>query len=239
VPEMLQRVRTMGFTTVEISDLFGLSARQFRRSLDDAGLTCPSLIPKWDEVKSQTGKVMEEASILGAKFLPIGWLPHDGPFTIALATQYADQMEEVGELVRQNHMQLAYHPHGYEFQSGTPETALDIIFRRTHQRNLVGEMDVFWMARAGQDPVAWLRKYRGRWAILHLKDLAMGTAINDTTGLAPDSTSVPVGSGMIDFPAVLREAQKQNIDSMFIEDESALAMEQIPKSLDYLRHVKL
>lgn len=69
-----------------------------------------------------------------------------------------------------------------------------------------------------------------------MKDLRKGAAINHT-GSAPDSDSVPVGQGQIDWPAVLKAAQRAGVEMYFIEDESVNAVEQIPLTLRYLEQV--
>lgn len=71
---------------------------------------------------------------------------------------------------------------------------------------------------------------------MHVKDLRRGAAIN-LTGSAPDSASVPVGQGQINWPAVLKAAQRAGVEHYFIEDEAVEAIDQIPLTLRYLEHV--
>jgi sugar phosphate isomerase/epimerase len=49
---------------------------------------------------------------------------------------------------------------------------------------------------------------------------------------------VPVGTGQMDWPAILKAAKKSGVKHYFIEDESPTAAEQIPRSLEYLKTVK-
>jgi sugar phosphate isomerase/epimerase len=71
------------------------------------------------------------------------------------------------------------------------------------------ELDVFWAAKGSTDPLACLKKYPGRYPILHLKDMT-----NDEA-----ATFACVGSGRIDFPGILREAARQKIRHYFVEQD--------------------
>jgi sugar phosphate isomerase/epimerase len=74
------------------------------------------------------------------------------------------------------------------------------------------ELDVFWVAKGGADPVYCLKKYEGRYRILHLKDM---------TG-DDRRTFECVGSGIIDFPSVLKEARKQGIEHFMLEYDNVV-----------------
>ena len=75
---------------------------------------------------------------------------------------------------------------------------------------------------------------------MHLKDLKKGTPTGDLTGSAPDETSVPLGKGMIDIPAILKASARQpGVEHYYIEDESPDALRQIPESLAYFRSLSV
>jgi sugar phosphate isomerase/epimerase len=95
-------------------------------------------------------------------------------------------------------------------------------------------MDIFWIQFGGGDPVALMEKYGNRWKLMHLKDLRKGTKKDLTGGTSPEN-DVPLGTGEIDIPAVLKEAKKIGIEHYFIEDESNQVNEQVPQSILYLR----
>ena len=69
---------------------------------------------------------------------------------------------------------------------------------------------------------------------MHLKDMRKGARTGVYTGHAPLSDDVPLGTGQVNWPAVLSTAAKVGVKHYFIEDESATSVEAIPKSLAYL-----
>ncbi len=95
-------------------------------------------------------------------------------------------------------------------------------------------MDVLWIVFPGQDPVRLLEKYKGRWELMHLKDLKKGVSTGELTGHTDVSNDVVIGAGQVNWPAVLQAARKAGIKHYFIEDESPTAAEQIPQSLKFL-----
>lgn len=66
----------------------------------------------------------------------------------------------------------------------------------------------------------YLEKYPSRFSLVHLKDLRKGTPTGDLSGKAPDETSVVLGTGQLDFPAILRAAGKAGVRRYYIKDES-------------------
>ena len=72
---------------------------------------------------------------------------------------------------------------------------------------------------------------------MHLKDLRKGTP-RDLTGGTAEENDVPLGTGELNIPQILKAAKKAGIQHYFIEDESPSVMKQIPESIKYLRSLK-
>ena len=130
---------------------------------------------------------------------------------------------------------MTYHPHGYEFRPYKNETLFDYMAKNA--KNFTFEMDVFWVKQAGADPLELLKKYQKKFSLLHLKDRKIGTKSNNT-GQIDDETNVVLGSGDVGIKDLVMEAKKIGIKYMFIEDESLGVVQQIPKSLDYLKSLE-
>ena len=100
------------------------------------------------------------------------------------------------------------------------------------------EMDVFWIVHPGQDPVKLLEKYGSRFELMHVKDMKKGTQTGDLTGKSDVKNDVTLGTGMMDWPAILKAAQRAGVKWYLIEDESPVSAQQIPLSLRYLELAK-
>ena len=119
------------------------------------------------------------------------------------------------------------------------EEIREVLVRETDPGAVRFELDVFWAARPGVDPAALLRRYPGRWALLHLKDMRRGVPTRDHSGTAPpDATEVPVGTGQIDYRAVLRAAREAGVERSYLEDETAAPFATLPVSTRWLESVR-
>jgi sugar phosphate isomerase/epimerase len=241
VPGTLARVRALGFREVETAGSYGLPAARFREELDRAGLRATSMHAGFELLRDSLPSVLAQAKTLGARYVGTAWIPHpNGPLTVERARQVAADFNRWGQAARAEGLTFFYHIHGYEF---VPDAAgvvpMDVLMRETDPSNVAFEMDVFWAAHPGQDPVALLRKYAGRWKLMHLKDMKPGTPTGVHTGSAPpDETEVPVGSGQIDYRAVLRTAREVGVEKFYLEDETRDPFTTVPVSTRWLERVK-
>lgn len=238
----LKRIHDLGFRDVELAGTYGMSAAQFRKLLDSAGLRASSMHVAYEQFRDSLPQVLADARTLGVRYLGTAWIPHpDGPISVALAHEAATNFNKWGRAARDRGFQFFYHVHGYEFVPGVKGALpMDVLMRETDPAAVKYEMDVFWATLPGNDPVALLKKYPGRWRLMHLKDMKKGVATNVKTGSAnPDSTEVPVGSGQIDYRAVIRTAKQVGVQNFYLEDETKDPFATVPQSIRWLRGVKI
>lgn len=241
VAATLGRVRALGFREVELAGTYGMSAAAFRRALDDAGLQATSMHVGYERLRDSLPAVIAEAKALGVPNVGTAWIPHaGGPITVDFARKTATDFDRWGRALRAAGLQFFYHVHGYEFQAGSDGVRpIDALIRGTDRDAVKYEMDVFWTALPGADPVALLRQYPGRWRLMHLKDMRQGVSRTVQTGGAnPDSAEVPVGTGQIDYRAVLRAAKEVGVQRYYIEDETADPFATVPRSTRWLEAVR-
>ncbi|MEP7274250.1 MAG: hypothetical protein ABI882_22335 [Acidobacteriota bacterium] len=135
-------------------------------------------------------------------------------------------------------MKFFYHTHGYEFQPHGNGTLFDLMMAETKPAFVRYEMDVFWIVHPGQDPVKLLEKYGSRFELMHVKDMKKETPTGVLTGKSDVKNDVALGAGKLEWPAILRAAQKAGVKYYFIEDESPTSVRQIPLSLRFLEKVR-
>src|SRR5262249_26876609 len=146
----------------------------------------------------------------------------------------ANVFNHAGEVAAKNGLKFFYHTHGYEFQPHGNGTLFDLLMAETKPQVVSYQMDVFWIVHPGQDPVKLLQKFGGRFALMHVKDMKKGTPTGLLTGSSDVNNDVALGTGVMDWPAILKAARKAGVKWYFIEDESASVIDQIPQSLKYL-----
>ncbi|REL39062.1 sugar phosphate isomerase/epimerase [Rhodohalobacter sp. SW132] len=233
VPGTLDMIQEMGFTNIEFSALFGKSAEEIRMLLDARDMICTSYGVGYDRLMDEPEEVAAEAEILGAEFVRVAWIPHSAPFDIDDAKRAISEFESAGKILREKGIRLNYHNHGYEFRPYEDGTLFDYMVQNSNPDYLNFELDTFWVAHPGHDPVELLKTYPDRFNLVHLKDLAKD-AEHDYSGRAPSHYDVPLGTGQIDFHSFLIAAENSAIEHFYIEDETEDVVNRVPKSREYI-----
>ena len=238
-PGTMAKVKAMGFKKVEMAGTFGMQFTDVIKLLALNELDVVSFGADFDRLENSPQRVVNEARSYGAQFIVCFWIPHKGDtFTIEDVDKAVAVFNAAGKIISQNGMLLCYHPHGYEFKPYQGRTLFDYMVEKLDKRYVYLELDVFWIKQAGQDPLALLKKYSGRFVMLHLKDRKIGTP-NTDNGHGDLESNVVLGTGDVGIADIMKEAKKQGIKHYFIEDESSNVETQLPKSLDYLESLDL
>jgi len=237
VATTLDRVRGFGFKYVETAGTYGLAPEKFKVMLDARGLRAVSGHFPYDRYRDDVEGVAHEAKALGLRYVGCAWIPHEGNFGEKECRDAIAVFSRAGEALAKHGLKFFYHCHGYEFQPLAGGTLMDLLMRGTNPKHVSFQMDVFWVMHPGHDPVNWLEKYPQRWELMHVKDMKKGVK-GDFTGHTDVRNDVVIGTGQVDWPAVLKAAKKSGVKWYFIEDEAPTAAAQIPQSLSYLEQLK-
>lgn len=230
----LDTIKMMGFKEIEGAST-SIPPGDFKKLCDERGIRISSIGVAYEQLISSPDSVAMRAKILGAEYVMCAWIPHDkGVFTIEQAKKAVADFNRAGKYLAEQGLVFCYHAHGYEFQPYENGNLLDYVIAHTDPKYVSFEMDIFWIQFGGGDPVSLLKKYGNRWKLLHLKDMRKGTP-RDLTGLSAPENDVPLGTGEIDIPNILKQAKKIGIEHYYIEDESNHVAEQVPESIRYLK----
>jgi len=235
VPATLDTIKQLGITNIEFSNLFGKTASELRKLLDEREMRCTSFGVSYPDLVNKTSEVGENARTLGASFVRIAWIPHDGPFTIETAKKAVEDFNTAGKILKESFgLSFCYHNHGYEFMPYEKGTFFDYIVANTNPGYVSFELDILWAFHPGVDPAALLQKYGPRFKLMHVKDLRKGV-VGDFSGSTSVENDVALGTGQIDVANVIKAAKKSGIEYYYIEDESSSVSVQLPQSLKFLK----
>jgi sugar phosphate isomerase/epimerase len=230
----LDTIRSLGITNMEFSNLFGKTAEELRRLLDERGMRGTSYGVGYDDLVNKTDEVGQRAKVLGAKYVRVAWIPHDAPFTDEHLRKAVNDFNVAGRYLREKYgLIFCYHNHGYEFQPLEGGTMFDYMMKNTNPEDVSYELDVLWAFHPGADPAELLRKYPTRFRLMHVKDLKKGVK-GDFSGKTDVTNDVAVGSGQLNIPEIIKAARKSSIEYYYIEDESPSIKVQVPQSIAYL-----
>ena len=238
VPGSLKLAHDLGFQEVELAGTYKLTPVDFKKLLDANGLKPIAGHFPFERLRDDPEGVAKDAETLGLKYAGCAWIPHKGAFDEAQCRAAAAVFSRAGAVLAKHGIKAYYHCHGYEFVPHGEGTLFDLLMAETDPKLFTFEMDILWVVFPGQDPVKLFEKYGKRWELVHLKDLKKGVKTGELTGHTDVSNDVALGSGQMDYPAILRAAKKAGAKYYFIEDESPSVHEQLPQSLEFLKHVK-
>jgi sugar phosphate isomerase/epimerase len=210
-----------GLNGAENATLFSLPARELKTLFEANGIRVP--FSHIGGALTNTSEIAEIARALGVGTLVVA-LPsefsgqRDGRFTMipaesrAQLDQLAEKLNRAGREYRDQGLTFGYHNHHIEFMPVDGVVPYDYLMSHTDPALVKIELDLGWLAYAGQDPVAYIERHAGRVIACHLKDYDAGIVTD-----VPQRKLVPPGAGSIDFGAVLAAMHAANVAHGFIE----------------------
>ena len=115
------------------------------------------------------------------------------------------------QFVEANGIRFAYHNHDYSFATVEGQIPQDVMLENTNPDLVDFEMDIYWVVTAEQDPEAWLKKYKGRFRLCHIKDRIKNTTEKDASCI--------LGEGSIDYAKIVKTAKDNGMQYYIVEQE--------------------
>lgn len=228
-----QLISEWGISALEGGGGYGMSDFEYAKLLDENNLRVIGVGADYDQLTKDLTPIIDQAKKYGAKYSTCYWIPHkDGPISMEEIKIATALFNAVGEELQKKGITFLYHPHGYEFAKDGKGVALDYMLKNA--KNFGFNLDVFWVKMGGGDPLEIMKKYPGKFPVLHLKDRRKGTP-GSKDGHGDVETNVILGTGDIDIAGIIQEAIKQGTAYLSIEDESSRSVTQIPLSVAFIK----
>jgi len=221
ISSILEKVAAIGYKEVETfsysnEGIFGVSPSEFKKMCDDNGLNIASghyLTGRHDD--TMTGTIMngwkqaiEDATTMEQENMVIAWLHPSERETLDQYKKLSEMLNEAGTECAKADIQFAYHNHAFEFEKISNTIPYDLMLKETEEDKVKMELDLYWIVKAGQDPVAYFKKHPGRFPLWHVKDMDKQTG---------DFTEV--GNGMINFNEIFSARKKAGLQHYFVEQD--------------------
>lgn len=211
---VLTQIASFGYKQVESYEgskgmFWGMSNKEFKKLMDDLGM---KIVSSHCDINKDFDRKAAEAAEIGMNYLIC---PYLGPQKTADDfKKFAETFNQRGETCKKNGIRFGYHNHDYGFVPVDGQLPQDILMQNTDKNLVDFEMDIYWVVTAGQDPIAWIDKYPGRFKLCHIKDRKKGAVASDR------DASVDLGTGSIDFRKILNEAGKKGMEYYIVEQEA-------------------
>jgi sugar phosphate isomerase/epimerase len=225
----LAGLAAIGFREVEFAGYHGRTPQAVRAALGRAGLVAPSAHVAIEAVRDDLPRVLEGARVIGHRHVVVAWLPEQQR-TLDGYRAAADLFNRTGQQAVAAGVRFAYHNHAFEFDRLDGRMPYDVLLERCDPRYVAFEMDLYWITKGGQDPLAYFARWPGRFPMVHVKD---------STG-PPDHRMVDVGAGSIPWKAVFARREQAGIRHYFVEhDAPPDPLASVRRSYEYLRRLEV
>ena len=238
----IEQVAAIGYKRVEFAGYFNKPPEEVRALLGRLGVKSPSSHIGMDLLRRDLPAQIHIAQVIGHEYITIPSLGRsETPMNSVDAwKRVAAECNEMGSKVKAAGLKLAFHSHTGEFVDvGGGKTGMDVFITETDPSLFNFEMDLGWARVANQDPVAWFRRYPGRFRMWHIKDfenLAAAQARQAEAFRNPPTAGggrggggsvsqagrpAPIGAGDIDFKPILAAWQVAGLEHFFVEQDGA------------------
>lgn len=233
----IAKLASVGYNSVEVfgygaGKFFGLTPKEFAAVFAEHNIQTPSghymmanYLIKGDE--DELKRTVEDAKAMSHVFFTVPYLTDNMRKGLDDYKKLAEKLNKAGEFVKSAGMRLAYHNHDFEFKDwGGGQTGFDIFLKETDPKLVNFEMDIYWITKAGVDPVQFIKANKGRIKMWHIKDM-------DNT---PEKFFTEVGSGIIDYKEIFKHKKESGMEYFFVEQDQVKmpVYDSITKSYEYL-----
>ncbi len=210
----LEKVKAAGYNCVEFAGYGDYTAAEIKKELDRIGLEAYSSHVGYEQLDRHLDEVAAYSAELGLSWVICPGYPiktaDDCRAISAILVKAAKKLEPMG-------IRVGYHNHYRELEKIDGQYIFNLILKNDAGIKLAAEVDTCWVQYADVDPVAFIDSLGSQAGPLHFKDIN-----TNYKNLAGGEINAEVGTGMIDFPAVVATARRNGIlDKGFIVEQEA------------------
>ena len=178
----LQQVAGVGYREVEFAGLFDKNAKTVAKWLGENKLTSPSSHIPLDRLKNSLQGVVDECQTLGNGLIVCPWIDESMRKSADDWHKIAADLNKIGEQLSRMGLRFAYHNHDFEFKKlASGEMGYDILLKECDPKFVKMEMDLYWITKGGQDPLAYFAKWPGRFPLVHAHRARSGPRARGTS----------------------------------------------------------
>jgi len=165
--DVLKKVAAMGYTGVEPAGFYGLTPGEFRKVVEDLGMTISSNHGPMPTAQNKK-EIIHTYSELGTQWVVSGFGPDDFATHEAISKTISRTKDALGALAGTD-FKFVLHNHWWEFEVLDGKFKIDYLLDACPEVLL--EIDTYWASNFGaNDPSKIVAKYKAITPLLHIKD---------------------------------------------------------------------
>jgi sugar phosphate isomerase/epimerase len=206
---VLGRLREIGYRTVEVAGLGPRTIDRFGEELARAGLDACALHAGFERLTGDFEAVVEECTRWRCEYVVVPSIP-DSYRSGDGYRRFAAEASALALPLRERGLRLAYHNHAFELERHDGQTGLETILTAAGPEGLDAELDTYWLQFGGAHPASWIRRFKGRVPLVHLKDMAIRQG---------DPVDAEIGEGNLDWVEILRACRDAGTRWLVVEQD--------------------
>jgi sugar phosphate isomerase/epimerase len=213
IAKTLQRVKKLGYDAIQSSAMGPIDPKELAQILKDNDLKCVATHISKDRMRDNTQQVIDEHKLWGCEYTAIGGFFPKEAFTKALWQNFADEYNAIAAKFAGSGVSIGYHNHSHELAriEDAPTTPLAMLVEKL-SRDVWFEIDTYWIAHGGADPIAWINKVAGRIPCVHLKDMAIKPS--------REHYMAEIGVGNLNWSGILETCRKVGVKWYIVEQDT-------------------
>ena len=207
----LQKVKDIGYTTVQLSAIGGgIKPETIRELCDRIGLKIVLTHSDINRILYDTEKLIEEHTIMGCDYIGLGALPEkyrDPDWFCYFVEDFREPLKKIAAAGKL----FMYHNHNFEFEKKNGVRMIERMLDAFQPDEMGITLDTYWVQAAGADILQWIDILKDRIPCVHLKDMTVN---------GMEQRMAPVLEGNMNFPAVFEALKHTNVKYMLVEQDT-------------------
>lgn len=230
-----------GFLGFSGSGYFGRTEKQLKSLFQENGLTVPAMHTDLETLETRMEYLGAAGDALGFRYVILPSIPEERRKTPDDYRRMAEVFNNIGQNAKREGLRFAYHNHGYGLNEREGVIPLQLLLDNTDPGLVFLEMDLFWHIAGKADPIAYMKKYKNRYQLMHVKDMKQirtfsgeGAEVSQWMELFPNMAAA--GEGAVDLKNIIPFARKYGVRHFFVENDLAKEPETaLQTSIDFLK----
>jgi len=203
VGDVLDRLRAIGYTAVEVAGVEPSIAAAFDEALARSGLVACAAHVSVQALQRDLATEAGRCVRWGCRYVVIPSLPAEY-HSAAGFERFGREAVGIASALEQFSLELVYHNHDFELTRWGGRSGLERILESSP---VMAELDTYWLRFAGADPAEWIRRLPGRMPLVHLKDMTR------------DRAQTEVGAGELDWAGILEACREAGTRWLVVEQD--------------------
>jgi sugar phosphate isomerase/epimerase len=232
---VLQKVASFGYKELETfayhdGQIFGLPFAEFGKFVKDLGMQVTSGHYPLELIKSDKWEqAVTDAKAVGQTHMVMPFLQEKDRKSLDDYKSVCAALNKAAEVCKKYKMDFGYHNHAFEFDKMDGQVPYDVMLKELDPKQVSMELDLFWIIKAGYDPLTYFAKYPGRFNQWHVKDMDK----------ADSTRNANVGNGSIDFKPIFAKAKLAGLQHYYIEHDNwpGAPIDSVEQDIKYLKTI--